>query len=169
MTNLVNLNWDTSLTGVGRDARGLQHNSIRIRGIYHVQNKKMLYRYLYAHGKAKTRYTLPQELKNSPIATDSVKPWIHDEPEATNSRIDGKTSLALGSLQLYKSEAFLFHGTTRIAINSIVQEGFKLRYCKRGPFGNPGIYLSEHAQKADQYTDKTGRRSTDLYMLGQRW
>ena len=22
-----------------------------------------------------------------------------------------------------------------------------------------------HAQKADQYTDKTGRRSTDLYML----
>ena len=112
-----------------------------------------------------SRYALPQKLKDSPIATDSVKPAIHDELEATNEWDDAETSRALDRLHLLEGEAFLFHGTDRIAINSIVQKGFNLHYCKGGMFGHPGIYLSEHAQKADQYTDKNERRSTDLYML----
>ena len=88
-----------------------------------------------------------------------------DEPEETDTEVDAETLLALDRIHLLKGEAFLFHGTDRIAIDSIVQEGFHLRYCERGAFGNPGIYLSEHAQKADQYTNKTGLRSTKLYML----
>ena len=129
-----------------------------------------------AHEKTKTRYSLPQELKYSPIATDSLKPptcdelkakyaQSDDEPKATNAQVDHETSLALDIIRLLEGEAFLFHGTDKIAIDSIVKKGFNLRYCKGGQFGHPGIYLSEHAQKADQYTDKTGRRSTDLYML----
>ena len=182
---LVNLNWDSALTGVGRDTRGLQHNSIRIRGIYHVHSKTLRRNYVLAYLNTLSRYSLSQELKDSPIATDSVKPEIQDEPGARNGLllngdaflylgadkiatskwIDVDTSVALGRLQLLEGEAFLFHGTDRIAIDSIVQEGFNLRYCKGGMFGHPGIYLSDHAQKADQYTDKNERRSTDLYML----
>ena len=165
VAKLVKLNWDTSLTGVGRDARGLEHKHIRIRGIRHIQNKMLRRNYVLAYLDSLSRYGLPQELKDSPIATDSMRPAIYEDLETTNKPSCDETSLALDRLHLLEGEAFLFHGTDKIAIHGIVQEGFNLRYCKGGAFGHPGIYLSEHAQKADQYTDKTGRRSTDLYML----
>ena len=164
VTKLVKLNWDTSLTGVGRDSRGLQHKSIRIRSVYHIQNEKLRRDYVCAYLESMSRNSLPQELKDSSIATDSVRPAIHDELEAIKW-FDAKTAVALDRLHLLEGEAFLFYGTDRIAIHRIPQEGFNVRYCERGAFGHHGIYLSENAQKADQYTDKSGRRSTDLYML----
>ena len=63
-------------------------------------------------------------------------------------------------------ECFLFHGTGGSQAVGIIKEGFNIKYAKRGLYGHPGIYLSEYAQKADQYADKdTWPRYEDLYML----
>ena len=69
VTNLVNLNWNTDLIGVGRDALGLHHKHINIR----IDNKPLWSDYLCAYSKSLSRYRLPEELKKSPIVTDSAQ------------------------------------------------------------------------------------------------
>ena len=95
----------------------------------------------------------------------AVQPLNHNELEEIKS-VSDDTLLALDRCFLQEGECFLFHGTGRIAVESIVREGFNVRYSKQGLYGHPGIYLSEQAQKADQYADKDKRRSTDLYIKG---
>ena len=107
---------------------------------------------------------MPQQLHQSSIATTAVKPLNHNELEERND-VSDYTLLDLDRCFLQEGECFLFHGTGRIAVESIVRHGFNIRYSKQGLYGHPGIYFSEHAQKADQYADKDKRRSTDLYMF----
>ena len=89
--------------------------------------------------------------------------------ERTSSSVVGQTSSAASqqlSYALETGETFLFHGTGKLQIDCIIRDGFNIKYAKRGLYGHPGIYFSEHAQKADQYTDGgQTRRDTDLYML----
>ena len=156
VTKLLNLNWNTDLAGVSRDARGLDQKPIIIRGIYHIDNKALWSDYVRAFSQSLSRYQLPQKLKVSPIATKSAQSIL--------SSPDG-VSLALQRCRLQDAEAFMFHGTTKKNVDSIVREGFNIRYAKRGAFGHPGIYLSENAQKADKYSTSRKRRSTGFYMF----
>ena len=161
ITKLVNLNWNTDLTGVGRDAKGLRHKHIKIHSIHHIQNKPLRRQYVLSYLNSLGRYELPEQLYVLPIATTVVQHLKQKELEEVSS-VSDDTQLALDRCLLAKGESFLFHGTDRIAVERIIRDGFNIRYSKRGLFGYPGIYLSEHAQKADQYTDKAERRSTGV-------
>ena len=62
-------------------------------------------------------------------------------------------------------EVLLFHGTPRKNIEKILKEGFKAAKNRRSPYGK-GTYLSDSAQKADQYTDcPNARGQHSLTML----
>ena len=145
VTKLMNLNWNPELAGVGRDARGLKHHNLQIRHVFRIINKPLCTIYLENYLKLKHRFKTPQELVERPIATTALK----DEEEYT----------------LQDGERYLFHGTDRLAIQNIAQHGFDIKYSQGGLFGHPGIYFSEYPQKADQYADKSERRTTDLYMI----
>ena len=64
-----------------------------------------------------------------------------------------------------EGQMFLFHGTLRYNLRKILKEGFKTAKNRRSPYGK-GTYLSDSAQKADQYTDcPNARGQHSLTML----
>ena len=165
ISRLVKLQWNQNLSGVGQDARGLQHTAVKVRSVYVILNHRLLRRYQKTLCDVTKRHSLPSELKNRPIATGAIRPSV----ELMTSLPAGQTASATSqqlSYALETGETFLFHGTGKLQIDCIIRDGFNIKYAKRGLYGHPGIYFSEHAQKADQYTDGgQTRRDTDLYML----
>ena len=85
----------------------------------------------------------------------------------------GQTATATSqqlSYALESGETLLFHGKRKLQIDCIIRDGFA-KYAKCDMFGHPGIYLSEHAQKADQYTDGGQSRrgtNTETHACGTR-
>ena len=175
INSLVKLKWNNILTGqqnntsvcarVGQDATDLQRTTIKVRSVHAICNRRLLRRYQKKLCDVTKRHGLPSELKNRPIATEAIRPCVGP---MTSLLTHQTTSASPHHLRcaLETGETFLFHGTGKLQIDCIIRDGFNIKYAKRGMFGHPGIYLSEHAQKADQYTDGgETRRDTDLYML----
>ena len=163
---LVNVEWDDSKSGVGSDARGISDLSMKIHKVYHVNNVKLSTLYDKACAETTTRFRIPLELIERPVATMTVKPAFNTGDKHLLSQGD---ILHRRSCHLNNMEVFLFHGTNEANIRNLVDCGFCLKFSKRGLYGHPAVYLSELSQKADQYTDPGNYRIYGpLYMFINR-
>ena len=138
---LVEDTWQARLTGLGRDARGLTHSKIKIRDVYRIHNDRLTSRYSDAYQRSKSR-----GITN--VATTTFK---------TSQVLRSNAELMRGLFELRKDEVLLFHGTKKNHVTGIIQKGFQAKKNTRSPYGK-GTYLTDSAQKADQYTDESGSR-----------
>ena len=134
---LIDETWEPSKTGKGRDAQGLTHSKIRIREVYLICNKNLTTRYNEAYNRSISR-----DITN--VATASFK-----TQEVLPSNIEVTTGLF---------EVLMFHGTKVENLTGIVTEGFKGEKNRSSLYGK-GTYLTDSAQKADQYTDTNNSRA----------
>ena len=176
LTALVEDTWKDHRTRIGADAKGLSHTDIAIKGIYHIENKDLFDAYEASHKQASARYEIPDSLIERVIQTRYRDTNRHLEAAnrtktAKTDEIEesGESLLTLKQNEirpLDSTEAYFFHGTDLLNINSIIKTGFKTSKAARGLYGHPGIYLAESSQKADQYADgETKRRRINLSML----
>ena len=144
--------WKKELTGQGRDAVGLSHGNINITHVFCVQTESLKERYNNRLGESE--YSLDENVqenfRKNPIQTDAT---------SKNTEIpEWKTQ---------EQETLLFHGTARENVTTIIENGFDGKKNKRSPYGK-GTYLSDSAQKADQYTDcpsARGQKNLTMFVV----
>ena len=145
---LVVKSWDSKLSGLGRDASGLSHARIEINNVYIVHNNSLKAEYEVGYDTALQRLlqieSTTSNCERTPIQTAQALSKIPNVPPDVFSLRTGET--------------LLFHGTSRINVPEIIQHGLKAEKNTRSPYGK-GTYLSDSAQKADQYTDTQGTRT----------
>ena len=133
---LIKDTWQPSLTGVGRDARGLTHSNIQICDVYLIQNESLTTRYNEAYVRCVCR-----GIVNNAKATFKTQ-------EVLPSNAEIETGLF---------EVLMFHGTKMDNVAGIITEGFKAEKNRNSMYGK-GTYVTDSAQKADQYTDTNNSR-----------
>ena len=145
---LVVKSWDETLTGVGRDATELTHSRIQIKNIYIVKNSNLKAVYEDAYE------TTLQRLGN----VDSTTFDFDETTLRTSQILSTIPDLPPHVFTLRRHEVLLFHGTPQAKVSDIIQLGLKASKNVRSPYGK-GTYLTDSAQKADQYADKLGPRT----------
>ncbi len=142
---LVRKCWKDLHTGLGQDASGLSHSGIRVTNVTKLDNQKVLDRYL-AHKEVclskkdiPGMYTRAGPVKKylAEINTKDFDPTFMPGER----RLDGRIN-----------EVYLFHGTGSHNVESIRQNGFDLGRASSSSLYGKWIYLTDSAQKADQYT-----------------
>ena len=122
----------------GRDARNLNHRTIKITNIKTVENSTLWKKYI------NKRNRMPNiDLPKLPFPV-----------RTTNYRRGYSYTMEIDSHKEY----LLFHGTKTNNIDSITRNGFSLTKANDGLYGR-NIYFSDSCQKADQYTDYKHSRS----------
>lgn len=132
---LVMASWKDRNTYLGTDAVNLNHSTIKILEIKYVSNKMLLQKYLAEKNNLRNK-----RIKITPYE----QTYNLGEILTKGSHVPGH------KLCDDVNEVFLFHGTLKENIDSILQNGFDLSMARGGLYGS-GIYLSDSAQKADQY------------------
>ena len=99
------------------------------------------------------------------VVNSYSSPALNETKIQTSQILSTINDLPTDVFALRPGEVLLFHGTPRENVTAIIQNGFKAEKNTRSPYGR-GTYLTDNAQKADQYTDKLGTRTnTGLTML----
>ena len=152
---LVVKSWNETLTGVGRDATGLTHSFIQVKNVYVIKNG-------YLESIYESQYdTALQRL----LATDCPSSALRQAVARTAQNLSTTPDILADVFDLRRGEILLIHGTPRDNVPRIVQNGFKGELNTRSSYGK-GTYLSDSAQKADQYTDtRRTRRNKGLTMF----
>ncbi len=141
---LVHKCWKDSQTGLGQDASGLSHSGIRVTKVTKLYNQSALDRYIVLKKDCLSKKDIPgMYIRPGPVKKylDEILTADFDPTFApAERRLDGRIN-----------EVYLFHGTASSNVESIRQNGFDLgRADGSGLFGR-WIYLTDSAQKADQY------------------
>ena len=147
--------WDEKVTGVGRDATGLTHYFIKVKNVYVIERKNLKTRY---EAQYKTALQHMIETNNS---TETIQDLLSVQTTQILSTIP---DLPTGVFDLREGEVLLFHGTPRDKIKGILQHGFRAKNNWRSLYGK-GTYLTDSAQKADQYTDQLGTRTNNYLTM----
>ena len=165
LMTLVDDTWKDHRTRIGADAKGLSHTNIKVKGIYHIDNRELFDLYEVSHQEAAMRYIIPDALIERPIKTryrdnqsSDSNALNNERNEEIESQVPFLTTKRREIRPLQTTEAYLFHGTDIDNINAIIKTGFKMGKAARGLYGHPGIYLAESSQKADQYADAETNR-----------
>ena len=106
---LFSSTWKKNATGIGRDAVGLSHKSLKITHVFCIRASRLKQNYTkkLANSEHSLEENIYEDLRKSPIQTREI---------LKNTEIlEWKTQL---------NEALLFHGTARENVIPIVENGF---------------------------------------------
>ncbi|XP_059172882.1 uncharacterized protein LOC131953627 [Physella acuta] len=160
ITDLVFQTFDQSSIGVGRDARGLRHNSIQVVSVQRVENQRLFKIYNDKRKRmcesmySKRRLCKPVDQllgsRGAVRTTDVIQRFMKKE------------------LYTEINEHYLFHGTKANLVDAVLNNGLDPRvggsHCMLGK----GIYTAEMVTKSDQYTDSQTSRGQDGVLLLMR-
>ncbi|CAL1527166.1 unnamed protein product [Lymnaea stagnalis] len=162
IVELFEKTWDSTHSGLGRDAKGLVSNAgCEVLNVERIENPLLFEPY------AQTRKNL--------FAKYAEMGKMCDDLSTTLPRGQIRTTELLSSTlkdQLYHevNEHYLFHGTKSNLIDALTQHGPDPKLCTNAMLGS-GVYLAEASIKSDQYADPKNNRSPageELKMLLMR-
>jgi hypothetical protein len=137
--------WKPAKVGIGRDAKGLYHSSIKIVDIKLIGNKEVFHSY-------SQRKRMIQKFAST-IGGKLIPPekYSAEIGPIQTAKLLKSVPFLVRNLNNDINEHYLFHGTPVPNIPSIQKYGFFMEKYKHSMLGK-GIYFTEDPVKADQYT-----------------
>ncbi len=135
--------WRDDNTQIGQDASGLRHVEITVTKVAKLYNRTALDRYKMTKKRFLERY---QENGNVFVLQNALQFYLGHILE------EGFLPTGVPCLDRRINEVWLFHGTTLNNIPGIKRGGLNYRRAREDGLYGKWIYLTDSAQKADQYT-----------------
>ncbi|XP_005096756.1 uncharacterized protein LOC101851403 [Aplysia californica] len=163
ITDMTKKLFDGRKVGLGKDARGLSHNNIKVIKIERLENCHLFESYEVC------RRRLLKKMAKQEIACLDISKLKSQSPKesftsgggvASTENLESfiKTELLCHEI----NEHYLFHGCNDFALEDILNNGFDFRLGSEGGMFGKGVYFAENPTKADQYADgKDSRSSAD--------
>lgn len=138
VVDLIAKTWEKDLVGIGNDALGLKHSSLKVINVQRIENPDVYKDYRSGIQSACVE-GIKQDFKTITSFNNEreIRTAIHNTTILDATRIKEI------------NEYFLFHGM-KDNMKQIVTQGLDSRMSSNGLFGK-GIYLAESSTKADQY------------------
>ncbi|KAL8570312.1 hypothetical protein ACOMHN_011333 [Nucella lapillus] len=161
INTLIQKTWVQNLVGAGKDARNLNHKGVKIVKVERLENPNLWEEYCTVRERFFRRY-------QQQAFSDIAKAKGSSGPIMTTSNLS-RQSLLDRDIFHQINEHYLFHGTKKEYIQPIHDQGLDTRIANEGAMLGRGVYASESATKADQYTDdRTNRSSGNKTMILMR-
>ena len=135
VNNFMMRNWEASKIGVGRDGKGLNHNSFRIVGLWRVENTLLWRRYAS---------------RTSDIISERSVLF----PQEGDKFVDSCC------IDQSRNELMLFHGAGYNVVDIICNQGFDERLGSLGGFFGSGVYFACRSSKSDEYVRQPSPSNT---------
>jgi hypothetical protein len=139
--HLVADTWDGSFVGLGANAKGLNHCSLKVKKVQRIENVHLFEKYTQERQRLFKKAKFEGEMFHLESLPTSKGPVL------TQQKIDKRLT---SDIYPEINEHYFFHGTTDDRIQPILKQGFDTRLAKNGSFGS-GVYTAESSTKADQY------------------
>lgn len=132
---IVTSTFDTTLVGVGKDAKHLQYSGVRVTDVKQLKHPRLVNTY------CSRRKQISRNISQSRYICRNIS---HFPDKLYDFKCEERHQVL--------NEVFLFHGTTEAAAQSIMAQGFNIQYSSHNAMFGKGIYFAEKFTKADQYT-----------------
>nr|KAG5699638.1 hypothetical protein BaRGS_005086 [Batillaria attramentaria] len=145
---LIRDTWMQRYIGAGKDGIGLTHKNIKVVKIERLENPKLWAK--YSLSREECIHELRSSKKGGFTPVEKLRGSSGPVKTTTSLRKGNPLRREIYPQQL--NEHYLFHGTKKDYIDDIVKDGLDSRISSDKAMLGRGIYASESATKADQYT-----------------
>nr|KAG5699639.1 hypothetical protein BaRGS_005087 [Batillaria attramentaria] len=147
---LIQDTWMPQFIGHGKDGVGLAHTNIQLVKVERLENPELWEKYSMLREACIRQLEFNKQSGFTPVE----KLPGSKGPVKTTTTLRRGSPLRREVYPLQVNEHYLFHGTKKEYIDAIVKDGLDSRISSPNSMLGRGIYASESATKADQYTDK---------------
>ncbi|CAL1535018.1 unnamed protein product [Lymnaea stagnalis] len=152
---LINATWEQELVGKGADAKGLNHNRIKVLSVQRVENPALFNRY-----QDQRKLLLEKMIRGGePSRPIGYIKGTKGDLETTKELDDFMKSDLIKDI----NEHYLLHGTKVERIPALVRHGLDPKHSSPDAMFGKGIYAAESSTKADQYADTEDKRRPHKY------
>ncbi|KAK7486994.1 hypothetical protein BaRGS_00021810 [Batillaria attramentaria] len=153
---LIQDTWMPQFIGHGKDGVGLAHTNIQVVKVERLENPELWEKYSMLREACIRQLEFNKQSGFTPVE----KLPGSKGPVKTTTTLRRGSPLRREVYPLQVNEHYLFHGTKKEYIDAIVKDGLDSRISSPNSMLGRGIYASESATKADQYTDDKRQRTS---------